>query len=334
MSSFKILSLDGGGIRGAFAAACLTEFEKMLKRPLAEYFDLIAGTSTGAIIAAGLACGIRADQILDFYSSQGPRIFVQRGMIRRPLQFIGNVPFLGELRRYVWKPPLHWLTSKYGSEKLKKALENVFGQRLLGDVKQCRLIIPAVDLTRGSTVVFKTPHLDQYTRDRELRLVDVLCATTAAPTYFPHASIGNEAKYCDGGLWANNPGLAAYVEGRKIAEAIRTFNSEDISILAIGTGQANYSLEPPSGGPGLFWWSSRLFEVVTSSQMQGTHFQLQHLLGNRYHRLDFQVPNKQTWELDSIDVLSTLVHLGKEKAHHEFSAIKSLYFSSTCSPYS
>jgi len=154
---FRILSLDGGGIRGAFTASFLATLEETLDHSLTKHFDLIAGTSTGGIIAVALAFGEPCHRIRDFYSEYGPHIFARRQELSIPwhLRWLARsankflAPFgldVDAMRQ-----------SKYDGKKLKQALEEVLGSRTLNDAKT-RLLIPSVDLTSGKTVVFKTPH--------------------------------------------------------------------------------------------------------------------------------------------------------------------------------
>src|SRR5947209_20199272 len=124
MSRFRVLSIDGGGIKGVFPAAFLAALEEDLNISPVEYFDLITGTSTGGIIALGLGLGLSARAILDFYLKKGPLIFPSQKGIRR----------------------ISWLASpsKYNSEALHSALSEIFQAKLLGD-SSCRLLIPSFD---------------------------------------------------------------------------------------------------------------------------------------------------------------------------------------------
>jgi patatin-like phospholipase/acyl hydrolase len=317
--AFRILSLDGGGIRGAFAAAFLAEIERTHGRSPAAYFDLIAGTSTGGIIALALALGEPAERIETFYLDRGKRVFTRAA--RRARSYVAS-PFLAVCRR--WVPAGvdgAWLTeAKYQSEELRAALAEVFGERVIEESRS-RLLVPAVDLVQGQTVVFKTPHLPGLVRDRRFRAVDVALATTAAPTYFPPGVIGTGSAYCDGGLWANNPGAVAYAEAVQIqARCTREgvdpkFERDRIEMLSIGTGRSVYSMRPPRAGTGILYWGASLLDVMGSAQSQGVDFQLRYLLGEeRYARVDFNLPDK-TWALDCVAVVDQLVHLGHEAAH-------------------
>src|SRR5262249_20065885 len=165
--TFKILCLDGGGVRGAFSAAFLAAIERQVQRPLGEFFDLIAGTSTGAIIAALLARGTEARVAAELYLRLAKDVF-QRPKTSRGARVI-NVALRLAGVRVPWLRGLdgQWLLQpKYSADSLRCALEETLGDQTLGDLRR-RLLIPAVDLTRGQTVVFKTPHSPRLFRDRD-----------------------------------------------------------------------------------------------------------------------------------------------------------------------
>lgn len=335
-SPFRILSLDGGGIRGAFIASCLAEMEEHLELPLGRYFDLIAGTSTGGIIALALALGEPASRIRDLYRDEGASIFTRptplpvRGTalaVRLAVNRMGRK--LGLDYDMLRRP-------KYGQERLRAALSGVYGERTLEEMGT-RVLIPAVDLTRGQTVVFKTPHQPGFIRDRKYRALDVALATSAAPLYFPPASIEEGSRHVDGGVWNNNPSMSAYAEAVRISRDCRrpedpTFTADDVLMLSIGTGQARLFAEPPEGRAGAAWWSANLLNLVTVSQAQGTVFQMRYVLDQRYHRIDFDMPDG-TWGLDAVSRTPQLLHLGKEKAAEHFSAVREQFLTAPTAPY-
>ena len=316
---FRILSLDGGGIRGAFIASVLATMEERLG-PISQHFDLMAGTSTGGIIAAGLATGEPAARIVEFYRVHGSRIFTRptrtKSRTRKALGWFAN--------RKLKAAGLDddWLFSpKYDSQSLRSALTSIFLDAKLGSIVRCALVIPSVDLTKGQTVVFKTPHLAHYDRDRHFPIVDVLLATAAAPTYLPTASIGG-GKYIDGGVWANNPIIVAIAEAMAILRHrnnATTFECnaselDSIRALSIGTGKLATYLSPPVSEDGLVWWMNegRLIETMFMAQSQGAGFQAAYLLGDAHSRIDFDIPEK-SWKLDNREVIEQLIHIGKEK---------------------
>lgn len=307
---FRVLSLDGGGIRGAFTASFLAELEEAREIGLSSFFDLIAGTSTGAIIAAGIACNIPARRICELYKKHGRAIFAKRWT------------YLG------------FFQSKYSNKKLKQALEEVFQDRTLEDAST-RLLIPTVNLTSEPNVVFKTAHQPGFKRDRDRKIVDVLLATTAAPTYFPQAKL-NDGIYADGGLWANNPSIVAYVEAAKILDIVTKREEEgkfmlsDVKLLSVGTGKSSRSFQPNSFETGGMWWGTnfKLLDVMGRSQSAGNHFQATYLLGDNYRRVDFKIPDGEKWSLDAVDKLPDLLEQGRIQAEAEKTIIGEIFLHS------
>ncbi len=164
----QILCLDGGGLKGLFSAAVLAEIEADHGVSIADHFDLIAGTSTGGLIALALGAGLSPAQVVDFYVSHAPSIF-PTGWSRSIRQCV---------------------RSKYTSGPLRRALHDVLGDRLLGDSRK-RLVIPAYSLDENDVYLFKTPHHPRFRRDGGELMVDVGLATAAAPTYLPAARLRN-----------------------------------------------------------------------------------------------------------------------------------------------
>lgn len=345
MSKFRILSLDGGGIRGAFSASFLAELEREVGGPLGAYFDLIVGTSTGGIIATALALGESAVRIEQLYIDHGKQIFTRqapnRGAVEHWLARSMLSIFDGRLNRRLSKVGLdvdYLLQCKYDAAALRAILEGVFGAQTLGDAPT-RLALPVVDLAAGKVVVMKTPHLPHSTRDLHYRAVDAVLSTTAAPSYFPHATITDGSAYCDGGLWANNPTLIGYAEAMKIRERCRrpnvdpTFEPHEIWVLSVGTGYTNYSLAPPKNSAGLAWWAPRLIDTTLLSQAQGTETLAQYLIGSpRHHRVNFALPDA-SWTLDCVDHLAALRHHGYSAAHVELAKVRKHFLYGFADPY-
>src|SRR2546422_2504893 len=144
---FRILSLDGGGIKGAFTASVLATLEQDTGKSVNGHFDLITGTSTGGIIALGLGLGIPAAEIRDFYADQGGTIFPTTGLVQRTAGFF----------RQIFGP-------KHSHETLRQALVGVFGDRRLGESK-CRLVIPTYDAIAGRIFLLKTAHHERFKYD-------------------------------------------------------------------------------------------------------------------------------------------------------------------------
>ena len=230
---FKVLSLDGGGIRGVFAAHILREIESRYG-PIAEFFDLIAGTSTGGIIGLGLGLGVPADEIERFYFVDGAKIFPPSLFHHRLFQ---KVSFLRRLTR-----PSH------DHKALESLLLSVFGERTFGEAK-CRMVIPAFLGPDPQISVFKTDHHPDYKRDWQTAAWKVARATSAAPTFF-EAHDEQDAFFLDGGLWANNPVLCAAIE----AVSAYDIDPSQIEILSIGTGSQAEKLDQKLIRSGLIGW--------------------------------------------------------------------------------
>ncbi|MGY3532243.1 CBASS cGAMP-activated phospholipase [Bradyrhizobium sp. USDA 4452] len=216
--TYKILSLDGGGIRGVFPAAFLARLEDHLEEPIGSYFDLIAGTSTGGIIALGLGLGLSAGDILKLYEEKGPAIFDQQhGMIRN---FV----------RQRLRGALHLFGSKYSSQPLQDALVGILGERRLGE-SRTRLVIPAWHPMLERVYIYKTAHHPRLETDFRIRALDAAMATAAAPTFLKPHMTGDAIELFDGGVWANNPIGVATIE----AVGMLNWPADRLKILSLGT---------------------------------------------------------------------------------------------------
>jgi patatin-like phospholipase/acyl hydrolase len=158
---FRILCLDGGGIKGVFTAAALARIEDQTKMKILDHFDLICGTSTGGILAIGLGLGLSAEELLQFYHKRGPVIFPATSLVNRSR---------GLLRQLFFGP-------KLSHEVLKGELSAVLKARKFGHA-QCRLAIPTYDAVQGRIYVFKTAHDPRFVNDIETPAVDIALATS------------------------------------------------------------------------------------------------------------------------------------------------------------
>jgi hypothetical protein len=251
--AYKILSLDGGGIRGVFPAAFLAKLEEHLDAPIGSYFDLIAGTSTGGIIAIGLGLGLSAKDILKLYEEQGPAIFDQQH---------GR---LGNFVRQCLRGALHWVGSKYSSQPLHDALTGILAERRLGE-SLTRLVVPAWHPMLERVYIYKTAHHPRLETDYKVRALDAAMATAAAPTLLgPHLT-SDAVELVDGGVWANNPIGVATIE----AVGMLGWPADRLKILSIGT--INDVRAPPRWKGKLPMASSlaRLFMAGQSHSALGT----------------------------------------------------------------
>ena len=269
--AFNILCLSGGGYLGLYTAAVLAELEEASGRPILESFDLVAGTSIGGILALGLASGAPALSIRDTFITHGGHIFSERPARRT------GIGRKADLLRNAG-------AAKYSAGPLKAAIEDIVGRdRTLGDL-QHRVIVPAVNLTKGRPTVFKTAHHPTFVRDWKLRVSDVALATSAAPTFFPVHRIGGEI-FADGGVYANAPDQLALHE----AEHFLAQPLSDVRLLSIGTTTSRFSMSNITN-PNMGWlaWmeGERLTSMMIASQQINADAMLRHRLGTNYLRID------------------------------------------------
>jgi len=232
---FRVLSIDGGGMRGIYSATVLSALEKSFKEKrnipegldIGKAFQLIVGTSTGAIIGCGLAHGVPPETMADLYVKNGAAIFPLK-MPTSPWQ--------------VWQQRKTRSESlEAGDVALAAALKEVFGSTTVLDIWKSRgiaLVIPSVNMLNYRSWVFKTPHeLKSDHRDDGYTLVDVCRASSAAPLYRSLAAIPKPSDpscsdvFCDGGLWANNPVLVALTEALKMVGN----QDDEIEIFCLGS---------------------------------------------------------------------------------------------------
>ena len=280
---FKILSLDGGGIRGIYTAEILQRCEEAFcsGEPLAHYFDMIAGTSTGGIIALGLGLGIPMGEIIEFYRDDGRRIFPPL-----PVWIPSKVR---RCIRSVWKPMLK-------HEELEKSLQKRFGECLLGE-SMTRLVIPAFMMPKTEIAVFKTDHHKDFRKDHLTPMWKVARATSAAPTYLKGLEHEESGRiFIDGGVWANNPVMIALVDALSAYDL--TF--DQIEIFSIGTGNSPFELRKHSVFRGLWAWR----EIIKAAMFLTTDnatAQVKLLLGpDRCLRIEPAVADS-TIDLDDYD---------------------------------
>ena len=240
-ATLKILSIDGGGIKGIFPAQILTHLEETCLdgQPIGDYFDLIAGTSTGGIIALGLGAGLTARALLDLYVNEGHRVFP-------PEQRLKGRRLFRRLSR-----------NRYDRTAFDELLRQTLGTRTLRDSRY-RLLIPATEAKHGDPAVYKTPHHPGYFLDGDKPMAEVAAATSAAPTYLKPV-VQDEYILLDGGIWANNPTMMALVE----ALTCFTVRRENIVILSIGCGQDGFRLSSKqAAGAGQYHWREIIYVAM------------------------------------------------------------------------
>ena len=269
--AYRVLALDGGGIRGVFTTTILARLEAAVPGFLGRV-DLFAGTSTGGIVALGLAAGLAPGDLTRLYLERGGEIFASRFGVLDPAA------------RLVW--------ATYDNRGLERVLEETFarqGVATLGDLRR-RVLIPTFDLdgsarpgrAGGAARAWKPKFFHNFPgpgSDAGERIVDVAMRTSAGPTYFP-----THQGYVDGGVIANNPSMAA------LAQAIHPDTGrqrlEDVCLLSIGTGQRPLRIAGADHDWGVLPWAGRLVDLLIDGSMDTARYECQQLLGERFRRVD------------------------------------------------
>lgn len=285
-----ILSIDGGGIRGLVPALILRELEGRLRargktEPLHRYFDMMAGTSTGGIIAAGLTAPSKDDQtkpamsaenLVRLYHDEGENIFAKdkfRGLREALTRF--NVDAL--------------MQEKYDARALEELLEGYLGKAVLSDALT-NLVITAYDIeARRAVFLVGGPELGQGPTDFFFK--DAARATSAAPTFFEPERVsdirtGRAHVLVDGGVFANQPSICAY------AEAKHLWPEESLEILSLGTGYQTrrFAYEDAKDWGPINWISpgqgAPIISILMHGQAHSANWQMKQLLGSRFTRMD------------------------------------------------
>jgi patatin-like phospholipase/acyl hydrolase len=270
---FRVLSIDGGGIRGLYTAVLLhglaQRVTKMHGNPVDNLdvgrpFDLIVGTSTGAILATALASGIPLEDVITFYKNKASSIFAD--------------PFPQKkisILSWAWRS---LRTAANQPEALQEALYDVFGDETVEQMYERRgiaLCIPTIDLESQKAWVYKTPHdkcNNRLQRDNDYSLVDICMSSSAAPIVFPVHGVrkpkdiaGNINWFVDGGLWANNPVIIALVEALSFAP-----QDAPIEVISVSTCPPfkGSSVDRQCCSRGVLDWKGgiRMMEVAIDAQ--------------------------------------------------------------------
>ena len=261
----RVLSIDGGGIRGLIPAVVLTELERRAGRQAFELFDLIAGTSTGGILACGLCAPdpLPASRLVALYEEEGPEIFD-----RLIFQRIRSAEAL--------------LDEKYDSTALDGILARFLEDKRLSQTTP-NLLVPTYDAALPGPYFFKTTKARESPED-DFALSVVARATSAAPTYFEPSAVDGRA-LVDGGIFAVNPAMSAF------AEASRFQAGADVVLLSLGTGERTRRRTfADIKDWGVLEWARPLLDMVFDGISDAVDYQLRHSLEEgRYWRLQVEL---------------------------------------------
>jgi patatin-like phospholipase/acyl hydrolase len=294
MAKYKILSLDGGGLRGLITARLLHRLNSApeISGWLNEV-DLYAGTSTGGILALALAFGKSPDEICRLYKDKGQKIFDD--------SIWDDIRDLGKT-----------IGADYDNKNLKAELKRIFGAAKLSDISK-KVAIPTFDLDNEATTpaerTWKPKIFHNFIgddSDGDALAADVALYTSSAPTYFPSAD-----GYIDGGVYANNPSIIA------IAQAISQSNDvseraqlDDLVMLSAGTGVSLTYIKGKNLNWGYAQWIKPLISVLMDGVAGISDYQARELLADRYHRLQIVFDPTETIPMDAVSKLDRMDEIG------------------------
>ena len=299
----RVLAIDGGGIRGIIPATVLADLETRAGRPIADLFDLIAGTSTGGILALGLALpgeggkpAYRPGDLLELYVGEGPSIF-RRSIFDRIRSLDGAID------------------ERYPADGLERVLKEALGEARLRDALT-GVVVTAYDTDRRQPFFFRSARARQDAAyDYPMHVA--ARATSSAPTYFEAARVVNEASgeeysLVDGGLFASNPAMVA------LADAWRGDRERPVVLLSLGTGShtRRYPWKEVRDW-GALEWARPVIDMLLDGSSDATEFEAGQLtaarggaLGDRYWRVQTEL-RKSSDDLDDASA-DNLRHLQEE----------------------
>ena len=287
----RILSIDGGGVRGIIPAMVLAALERTTGKPARDHFQFLAGTSTGGVIAGALAAGIPAERLVSLYERRGPELF------RR-------IPGLTFLRRVI-------TGTMYDVKTLNRMLAEELGNHAdwqMNDVPN-DIMITAKGLDDGHQWYFvKDRPGAKPGRTGSLRLVDCVTASAAAPTYFGPWEVKPLGLLVDGGTGvAGNPTYQACVEA---FEYMKTYKPKETTVVSLGTGRF---LDRPRPTWILSWLEWILSELLRSPGEQQTELVQRHYAAAKFYRIDVKL--KRDFPLDTVGAgLKELRTIGEKLA--------------------
>lgn len=281
MKSIKVLAIDGGGIRGIIPALILSEIQKRLGPDLYKFFDLISGTSTGGIIALGIGTQSKngrpysPTELADLYVENGPAIFKKT--------FITPIKNFGR--------------PKYSPDALQSTLVEFFGDAQF-NTALTPLLISSYDL-QGQIPFFFKSHRIAENPNYNWPVVSIARATSAAPTFFPPLQLvrgSDNYALVDGGVFVNNPAMAAYAEARALYRDAAQFN-----VISVGTGNRQDQITYAAAKNwGLLQWARQIAPVFMDSVSEAVDYELKSMPGCTYCRLQIENLDPASPEMDDV----------------------------------
>jgi patatin-like phospholipase/acyl hydrolase len=288
MAKYRIVAFDGGGIRGLVTTILLERLEAEAPGWLGQA-DLLAGSSTGGLIALGLARGLSPSDLRAVYEQKGGRIFDD--------SWLDDLRDLGQI-----------VGADYDNTNLAREIRRILGTVCLKDLQK-RVLVPAFDLDNEHPdpqrrswkpkFFHNFPGIDS---DGDVPAFKVALYTSAAPTYFPTVD-----GYIDGGVIANNPSMAALAQTQDRRMFSRPPRLEEVVLLSLSTGGALFRVEGRRLDWGLAQWARPLVSIMLEGSMGIVDYQCRQLLNDNYFRLHPINPINQGIQLDDVSKVPDLV---------------------------
>ena len=295
----KIISVDGGGIRGIVPTYILHKIEEEMQEQLTDVVDLVAGTSTGSIVAGAISKGMPMGRLLEFYLNDGSDIFAST-------------------IKYKLKTLFGLFGSKYDIRPLEEKIKGVFGEMTMKDLHN-DFLCTAYNMTKGKPQFFNGSNFS------DTPIYKLITASTAAPTYFQPVDIKGE-EYVDGGIFAPNPAMVAFTE----AKSRYNLNAKDILLISMGTGAKNNSYNDVSNWFKLKWLNP-LIKIMMSADVGTVHYQLAKIYGSvkqyeNYYRINEFMPDNMDGGMTSASAkdIKDLVEFSKFTAKKNKKKIKEI----------
>ena len=295
MAKYRILSIDGGGIRGIVTTVLM---QRLAATPGLEGFldsvDLIAGTSTGGLLALGVARGLALDEIRDLYVVDGPDIFDD--------SWLDDLLDLGKLRG-----------ADYKTAPMRRVLKRVLGETTtLGQLRK-RVLVTAFDLDNENPDALKRTwkpklfhNFPGAGNDRDQLAYKVGTYTAAAPTYFPSVD-----GYVDGGVYANNPAMCALAQTQD-TRYTPTPSIDEVILLSLGTGTSLFYIRGKSLDWGYVQWIKPLINLMLDGIAGIADYQCSQMLRDRYHRLAPAFPPEVSVPMDAVAKIPYMIQFAEE----------------------
>jgi hypothetical protein len=288
VASYHVISIDGGGIRGLVTTILLQRLELEVPGWL-DQANLLAGTSTGGLIALALAHGLGLDDLRALYELKGESIFDDSWL--DDLRDIGGIT-----------------GAQYDNRNLTRELRRILGDVRLKDLQK-KVLISAFDLDNEDPDPLKRSWKPKFFHnfagvdsDGEQLAYKVGLYSTAAPTYFPVVD-----GYIDGGVVANNPAMAALAQTQDLRAFSRPPRLEDVRLISFSTGRSLYRIEGKRLDWGYGQWAKPLVTIMLEGVMGVADYQCRQILGGNYFRLDPINPFNLAIGLDEVKKVPDLV---------------------------